>query len=94
MRLHRPKWPRSYRKIATNANSHDTKNLPLLLAGGRFRHGQHLMLDREKNTPLCNLFVQIAQQMGHEIEQFGSSSAAVSEGLRFDQRNAIEPTFF
>jgi uncharacterized small protein (DUF1192 family) len=64
-----------------NANSHDTKNLPLLLAGGRFRHGQHLMLDREKNTPLCNLFVQIAQQMGHELEQFGSSSSSGVRGL-------------
>ncbi len=64
-----------------NANSHDTKNLPLLLAGGRFRHGKHLMLDREKNTPLCNLFVQIAQQMGHEIEQFGSSSSSSVNGL-------------
>lgn len=64
-----------------NANSHDTKNLPLLLAGGRFRHGKHLMLDREKNTPLCNLFVQVAQQMGHEIEQFGSSSSSSVNGL-------------
>ncbi|MFN9984651.1 MAG: DUF1552 domain-containing protein [Pirellula sp.] len=64
-----------------NANSHDTKNLPLLLAGGKFRHGQHLLLDREKNTPLCNLFVQIAQQMGHEIDQFGSSSSSSVNGL-------------
>jgi hypothetical protein len=64
-----------------NANSHDTKNLPLLLAGGRFRHGKHLMLDREKNTPFCNLFVQIVRQMGHEIEQFGSSSSSSVSGL-------------
>jgi len=66
-----------------NANSHDTKNLPLLLAGGRFRHGKHLVLDREKNTPFCNLFVQIAQQMGQEIDQFGSSSSASVGGLDF-----------
>jgi len=64
-----------------NANSHDTKNIPLLLAGGRFRHGQHLILDRDKNTPFCNLFVQIAQQMGQEIEQFGSSSGSGVQGL-------------
>lgn len=65
-----------------NANSHDTKNLPLLLAGGRFRHGQHLMLDRENNTPLCNLFVQIAQQMGHPLERFGTSNGTAIQGLR------------
>ena len=66
-----------------NANSHDTKNIPLLLAGGRFRHGQHLILDRDKNTPFCNLFVQIAQQMGQEIEQFGSSSGMGVQGLEY-----------
>jgi hypothetical protein len=66
-----------------NANSHDTKNIPLLLAGGKFRHGQHLILDREKNTPFCNLFVQVAQQMGHEIEQFGSSSGSGVQGLEY-----------
>ena len=66
-----------------NANSHDTKNIPLLLAGGKFRHGQHLILDREKNTPFCNLFVQVAQQMGHEIEQFGSNSGSGVQGLEY-----------
>ena len=66
-----------------NANSHDTKNIPLLLAGGRFRHGQHLILDRDKNTPFCNLFVQIAQQMGQEIERFGSSSGSGVQGLEY-----------
>ena len=64
-----------------NANAHDTKNLPVLLAGGRFRHGQHLVLDRENNTPLCNLFVQIAQQMGQPIDSFGSSSSTSVNGL-------------
>ncbi len=64
-----------------NANAHDTKNLPLILAGGRFRHGQHLMLDRENNTPLSNLFVQIAQQMGQPLETFGSSNSTSVPGL-------------
>ena len=64
-----------------NANAHDTKNLPVLLAGGRFRHGQHLVLDRENNTPLCNLFVQIAQQMGQPLDSFGSSTSTSVNGL-------------
>ena len=29
-----------------NGNNHDTKNLPVLLAGGGFKHGQHLAFDR------------------------------------------------
>lgn len=64
-----------------NANSHDTKNLPILLAGGHFRHGQHRKFDLEKNVPLSNLFVQIAQQMGQPLDQFGSSSSASLAGF-------------
>lgn len=64
-----------------NANAHDTRNLPVLLAGGRFRHGQHLRLDRENNTPLSNLFVQLAQQMGHPLESFGTSTGESVGGL-------------
>jgi len=64
-----------------NANSHDTRNLPLLLAGGGFKHGQHLAFDAKNNTPLSNLFVQMLQCMGVETEAFGSSSAQAISGL-------------
>ena len=64
-----------------NANAHDTKNLPIILAGGGFQHGQHLRLDTKNNTPLSNLFVQIARQMGHPIDSFGTSSGAGVPGL-------------
>ena len=64
-----------------NANSHDTKNLPLLLAGGGFRHGQHLALDTKNNTPLCNLFVQMLQRMNVETDTFGSSTNTSLPGL-------------
>jgi hypothetical protein len=57
-----------------NANSHDTSNLPILLAGGGFEHGQHLVFDRKNNTPLANLFVSVLQRLGSEIDQFSSSS--------------------
>jgi hypothetical protein len=39
------------------------------------------MLDRENNTPLCNLFVQIAQQMGQPLDNFGSSTSTSVNGL-------------
>jgi hypothetical protein len=42
-----------------NANSHVTTNLPVLFAGGGFRHGQHLAFDTERNYPLPNLYVSM-----------------------------------
>ncbi len=64
-----------------NANSHDWHNLPILLAGGSFRHGQHLAFDAKENTPLCNLFVQMLQKMHIETDRFGTSSATGVAGL-------------
>ena len=64
-----------------NANAHDTRNLPVVLAGGGFKHGQHLALDAQNNTPLSNLYVQMLQRMGMEADSFGSSSRAGVSGL-------------
>ncbi|MEP6667946.1 MAG: DUF1552 domain-containing protein [Chthoniobacter sp.] len=64
-----------------NANSHDWHNLPILLAGGGFRHGQHLAFDAKDNTPLCNLFVQMLQKMKVEADQFSTSTATGVPGL-------------
>ena len=57
-----------------NANSHDWHNLPLVLAGGGFKHGQHVAYDAKHNTPFGNLFVTMLQRMGLEIDRFGSST--------------------
>ncbi|MEZ0263082.1 MAG: DUF1552 domain-containing protein [Phycisphaerae bacterium] len=57
-----------------NASSHDWTNLPILVAGGGFRHGQHLAFDKKNNVPLANLFVSIAHRMNVEIDAFGSST--------------------
>jgi hypothetical protein len=64
-----------------DSNTHDNSNLPILLAGGGFRHGQHLVFRRDQNTPLCNLYVQLLQQMGLETDQF-SSSTGMLNGLK------------
>ena len=37
-----------------DASSHSVKNLPVLLAGGGFKHGQHLAFDPQNPPPLCN----------------------------------------
>jgi Protein of unknown function (DUF1552) len=61
-----------------DANTHDNANLPILLAGGGFRHGQHLAFDRARNTPLSNLFVTMLQRLGVEADSFGSSTGTLT----------------
>ena len=60
-----------------NANTHVTTNLPILFAGGGFKHGQHLAFDRERNYPLPNLFVNILQRFGIESDHFASSTGTM-----------------
>jgi hypothetical protein len=57
-----------------DANTHDNTNLPILLAGGGFKHGQHLAFRRDQNTPLCNLYVSMLRKVGVEADAFGSST--------------------
>ncbi len=63
-----------------NANSHDWHNLPLLFAGGGFKHGQHLSFDAKNNLPMSNLFVSMLHRMGIEADSFGSSTGTVNFG--------------
>lgn len=60
-----------------DANSHSTTNMPILFAGGGFKHGQHLAFDLQQNYPLPNLFVSILQQMGIEQDKFASSTGTM-----------------
>ena len=64
-----------------NASAHDWHNLPIILAGGGYRHGAYVAHDPQNNTPLSNLFVALAQRMGLEIDRFGSSTTAGIRGL-------------
>ncbi|MEZ6130654.1 MAG: DUF1552 domain-containing protein [Planctomycetaceae bacterium] len=61
-----------------NASNHDNRNMPVLLAGGRFRHGQHLAFDTNNNYPLPNLFVNLLQHSGVETDTFATSTGTVS----------------
>nr|WP_309692297.1 DUF1552 domain-containing protein [Armatimonas sp.] len=60
-----------------NANTHVTTNLPVLFAGGGFKHGQHLGFDRERNYPLPNLFVNVLQRFGLEADHFATSTGTL-----------------
>lgn len=61
-----------------NASNHSCKNLPILLAGGDFKHGQHLAFDANKPPPLSNLYVSMLQRMGIEADRFGSSTGTLT----------------
>lgn len=60
-----------------NASSHDTKNMPVLLAGGGFKHGQHLAFDQRNNSPLANLFVSMLQRLGISDAKFGGATTPI-----------------
>lgn len=59
-----------------NASSHSTANIPLVLAGGGYRHGRHIAIDKEKHV-FSNLFVSLAQRMGVEADKFGFSTGVL-----------------
>ena len=62
-----------------NSSSHDNNNLPIILAGGEFKHQGHLAFDRKNNTLLSNLFVRMLHHMDIEAKSFGASTGVVSE---------------
>lgn len=57
-----------------SANAHSNSNLPVLLAGGGFKHGQHLGFDRQNNYPLTNLYVSMLQHLGIKADAFSTST--------------------
>ncbi len=65
-----------------NASTHVTTNLPVLFAGGGFKHGQHLAFDTGRNYPLPNLYLSMLQQLGIETDKFASSTGTM-RGLDF-----------
>ncbi|MFM7742431.1 MAG: DUF1552 domain-containing protein [Verrucomicrobiota bacterium] len=70
-----------YGSCLGNANSHSNQNLPIILAGGGFRHGGHLAFDRKNNAPLANLFGSMLQDLGVEADRFATGTGTL-RGLR------------
>jgi hypothetical protein len=60
-----------------SANSHANNNLPVLLAGGGFKHGQHLAFDTQNNYPLTNLYVSMLQRLGIEVGEFSTGKGTM-----------------
>jgi hypothetical protein len=61
-----------------DGSSHSVKNLPVLLAGGGFRHGRHLRFDPQDPPPLCNLYVSMLQRLGIEADTFSTGTGTLS----------------
>ena len=61
-----------------DTSMHSVKNMPVLLAGGGFKHGQHLAFDQQNGPPLCNLYVSMLQRLGIEADKFGSSTGTLT----------------
>jgi hypothetical protein len=59
-----------------DANTHKNSDLPILLAGGGYRHGEFRKIPAAgpNKVPLCNLYVDLVQRMGVHAEVFGNST--------------------
>jgi len=59
-----------------DGNTHKNSDLPIILAGGGYQHGEFREVPNTgiSKVRLCNLFVDIAQKMGVEIDSFGNST--------------------
>jgi hypothetical protein len=80
-----------------NASAHDNKNMPVLFAGGGFKHGQHLAFDQKDNYPLPNLYLGALQRLGHgggEVRHQHRHDERAGNGLidspvRFDESDPL-----
>lgn len=61
-----------------NASSHSNTNLPVIAAGGQFKHGQHLAFDPKKSPPLANLFVSYLQHLKIEADEFSTGHSTLN----------------
>jgi len=59
---------------------HSTRDLPLLLAGGGFRLGEHKVYPEQKGqrVPAANLLLSMLQNFGLEIDRFGTSTGTLT----------------
>ena len=66
------------------SGTHSTTNLPLVLAGGGFKHGEHKVYPdaNHERVPAANLLLSILRNSGLDLEQFGSSNGSL-RGLDF-----------
>lgn len=59
-----------------DGNAHTGLDLPVLLAGGGYKHCTHRILpaEKQKRIPLSNLYLTMAHRFGVEADRFGRST--------------------
>jgi hypothetical protein len=64
-----------------NGNAHTNNNLPIILAGGGFKHGQHKVFPASGlgRAPLSNLFLSMLHRFGVETQKFALSSGTLRD---------------
>jgi len=64
----------------SSANSHSNRDLPILLAGGGFRHGEHKHYARDgrESVQLSNLYLSMLQHLGLPLEKFNKSTGTLT----------------
>lgn len=62
-----------------NANAHTNSNLPIILAGGGFKHGEHRAYPTSGagRVPLANLYLTLLQRFGVETNRFALSTGTL-----------------
>lgn len=63
-----------YGSCISDGNTHENSDLPVLLLGGGAgaRMNRHLVYPKE--TPMCNLYVTLLENLGMPVERFGDSN--------------------
>lgn len=61
-----------------DASRHSNRDLPLILAGGGFKHGSHInaMQKTGQQTPLNNLYTTMLQKFGVRIDRFNNATGS------------------
>jgi len=64
-----------------NASAHTNNNLPIIFAGGGFKHGEHRAYPTSGSgrVPLCNLYLSMLQRFGLHVDRFGTSSSPMRD---------------
>ena len=59
-----------------DASRHSNRDLPIILAGGGFKHGNHVNAKQSngQQTPLNNLYTTMLQRFGVEIDRFNNAT--------------------
>ena len=66
-----------YGSVNSDGNRHNHDDLPVVVVGkggGAVKGGRHLVFPRDRDTPICNLYLSMAERFGVDVSHFGDST--------------------